>query len=202
METCSKSTSDEYGPATSRPSGFLLDAFARVATCPLPGHVARHAPVPPRVPSALPTTCTTKDSSRVALTRSARRRSSATCASSSDPTSIELGICVADEWQGWGIGRRLFEAAVAWARDRGFETIARQTALPTTGACWRFSAPRHTPQDRRLPMAVVVDVVIPMRGPIPRETVAAALPEARRTAVRRPCVSWRRTRRPGRAAGG
>ena len=42
----------------------------------------------------------------------------------------EFAIAVADAWQRGGIGRRLMEHALAWATDRGIETLSA-TALAT-----------------------------------------------------------------------
>lgn len=120
---------------------------------------------------------------------------------------LELALAVAEKQQGCGIGRRLLEAALAWATERQFEAIvatcfadnARVLRLLTSAP----SEPHVLPADGGL-----VDVVIPL-APEPLPDLVLALPaqlrargrDARRrgrNAVSRPCrVVWRRTRPPG-----
>ena len=45
------------------------------------------------------------------------------CIEPDGPASAEVAVAVADEMQGRGIGRRLVDAAVAWARRDGFRTL-------------------------------------------------------------------------------
>jgi GNAT superfamily N-acetyltransferase len=45
------------------------------------------------------------------------------CVEPDGPTCAEVAVAVADELQGRGIGRRLVDAAVAWARHDGFRTL-------------------------------------------------------------------------------
>ena len=45
------------------------------------------------------------------------------CIEPDGPTSAEVALAVEDELQGHGIGRRLVDAAVAWARRDGFGTL-------------------------------------------------------------------------------
>ena len=45
------------------------------------------------------------------------------CIEPDGPTSAEIALAVEDELQGHGIGRRLVDAAVAWARRDGFATL-------------------------------------------------------------------------------
>jgi acetyltransferase len=117
-------------------------------------------------------------------------------------SSLELGIAVGDDWQGCGIGRRLFERALDWARDRGVETILASCFADN----WRVLAllsstshrPKVTPAD-----GGIVDVIIPMRGPIPREMSRPPYPPvALSDSVRLRRDASRRTRRPERVAAG
>jgi acetyltransferase len=127
------------------------------------------------------------------------------CVSPIDATAIEIGICVADEWQGRGIGRRLFETAISWARDHGYETIVASCFADN----WRVLALLSSaPHPARISPASggVVDVTIPLRGPIP--TTKSSPPysdgsgRTRRGRPLRPLrVSWRRTPRPERVSG-
>ena len=58
---------------------------------------------------------------------------------------VEIAVAVADRSQGQGIGRRLFEAAIAWARDHGIDRLTA-TALADNARVLRLlsSAPRGT----------------------------------------------------------
>jgi hypothetical protein len=121
--------------------------------------------------------------------------------------SIEVGVAVADEWQGHGIGRRLFDAALTWARDRGIEAISASCFADN----WRVlsllssapQAPTITPAD-----SGVVNVRVPMRGPVPGPVSLPPYrdprePRARRRRISsRRRVAWQRRRRPGLFAGG
>jgi acetyltransferase len=113
---------------------------------------------------------------------------------------LELGVAVADEWQGHGIGRRLFEAALDWARDRGVTTIVASCFADN----WRvLSLLRSAPHPPTIEPAAagVVDVLIPMRGPVPGDLSRPPYPAvAHNASVRRRRDAWRRTRRPGRVA--
>ncbi len=40
-----------------------------------------------------------------------------------DASTVELAVAVADEYDGQGIGRRLFEVALAWAGEHQIETV-------------------------------------------------------------------------------
>ena len=117
------------------------------------------------------------------------------------PGRAELGIAVADASQGEGIGRRLFETALVWARDRGFETIVASCFADN----WRVLALlRSAPNSAAISTAAsgVVDVVIPMRGRIQRESSRPPYPNLRRPASVKPLrVAWRRTPPPERVAG-
>lgn len=85
------------------------------------------------------------------------------CLAHVGPRQLELGICVADGYQGLGIGRRLFEAAVSWATAHRFESIVA-SCYATNGRVLALlaSAPfgaRIAPAD-----AGVVDVTIPLEA--------------------------------------
>jgi acetyltransferase len=122
--------------------------------------------------------------------------------------SVEIGICVADRFQGLGLGRRLFERAIAWALGRGFKSIkatcatdnARVLALLTSapyGAKTTYGG------------AGTVEISVPLVGnlPVARESwpkgALAALVCARRSHRRRNRVTYPlhlfRLRRPVRA---
>ena len=122
------------------------------------------------------------------------------CLVDAGESRIELGVAVADEWQGWGIGRRLFEAAMAWARDRGLESILATCFADN----WRVLALLISTPHKPIISAAdggTVDVKIPLRGPIPREQSRPPYPPvARRTSVRPHRGAWRRTRPPERVA--
>lgn len=45
------------------------------------------------------------------------------CLACIGPRQLELGIAVASDCNGMGIGRRLFDAALAWSQDRRFVSI-------------------------------------------------------------------------------
>ena len=115
---------------------------------------------------------------------------------------LELGVAVADEWQGWGIGRRLFESALVWARDRGVESIQASCFADN----WRVLALLSSTPQRPIVTAAdggIVEVTIPMRGPIPREMSQPPYPQvARRDSVRPRRGASRRTQRPERVAAG
>ena len=84
---------------------------------------------------------------------------------------LELAICVADEYQGLGIGRRLFDTALAWSRDHEFATIvATCYAANSRVLALLASSPlgaRVTPAG-----AGLVDVAIPLQAS--RSTVGTA----------------------------
>ena len=131
------------------------------------------------------------------------------CLARVSPVQLELGVAVSDEFQGKRIGRRLFSAAIAWAREHRFASVvatcfadnSRVLALLT-------SAPEGaavTPAD-----GGVVDVVIPLESPLPRPQVM--YPQVRggrgmrrsaegKTASRPLHVFWRRKPQPERVAG-
>ena len=116
---------------------------------------------------------------------------------------LELGVAVADEWQGWGIGRRLFESALEWARDRGVETILASCFADNWRVLALLSSTAHRPKVTAADGGIV-DVTIPMRGPIPRELSRPPYPKVTRSNSLRTHrgAAWRRTRRPERVAAG
>lgn len=104
--------------------------------------------------------------------------------------SSELGIAVADAYQGHGIGRRLYRAALEWARDNGIETLtasafadnSRVLAL-LTGGCSATVTPAG---------AGTVEIKIDI----------GTLPTDFSRATRRPRGAWRRMPPPARDAAG
>jgi GNAT superfamily N-acetyltransferase len=115
---------------------------------------------------------------------------------------IELGIVVADEWQGWGIGRRLFEAALEWARDRGVDTILATCFADNWRVLALLSSSEHRPNVTAADSGVV-EVEIPLRGPLPRAMSRPPYPPVPHgNALRRRRGASPHTRRPGRVAAG
>lgn len=125
---------------------------------------------------------------------------------------LELGIAVATDCQGRGIGRTLFEAAIVWARERHFRTIvatcyadnSRVLALLNSAP---FAA-SVTPS-----IGGIVDVAIPLQAPLPEALSVYVTPDGKplmKPASRQQRVGisrssravWQRTRRLGHAAGG
>ena len=117
------------------------------------------------------------------------------CLILTSPQELELGIAVADGYQGRGVGRRLFEAALAWAQARHFAAInasclaenSRVLALLTSapnGVVFRSSG------------AGVVDVTVPLEPGLPSQLVPwpeGARPSRRRSSAHqvRPARVWR-----------
>ena len=118
--------------------------------------------------------------------------------------SLELAVAVADEWQGRTIGRRLFEAALAWARGHGCRTIVA-TAYADNLRVLRLLSSAPLPPTVRGPEAGVVTVTIPLSGALPqpwRKVVRPQRPQ-RLVSATSPCrVVWRRRRPPVRDAAG
>jgi acetyltransferase len=79
-----------------------------------------------------------------------------------DPSIVELAVAVADEYQGRGIGRQLFEAGLAWAHLHGIETVVA-TAFARNGSVLRLltSAPRARVRHVE---AGTVEIEIPIGG--------------------------------------
>jgi len=124
---------------------------------------------------------------------------------------LELALAVADEYHGRGIGRRLLETALAWARDHSIEAIIASAFADNFRVLRLLSSapyPVHiSPAD-----GGVVDIVMPLVPELlPDRPVVlpAALRASRRHGRRRRAVGssrcsrvvWRGTRQPGRGAG-
>jgi GNAT superfamily N-acetyltransferase len=120
---------------------------------------------------------------------------------------LELAVAVADEVQGKGVGRRLFEAAIEWASRHGVTALVATAYADNTRVLRLLSSAPHPPVIRG-PDAGVVTVTMPLQGPLPESWRRPVRPgEVRRAsgAARaiRPChVVWRRRRRPVRGAAG
>jgi GNAT superfamily N-acetyltransferase len=122
--------------------------------------------------------------------------------------SVEIGICVADAFQELGIGRRLFERAILWARHRGSKSMTAACAADNYRVLALLSsAPRGS--TRTYTDAGTVDVNIPLVGEIPSAheswpTAAMAALVCRRRMHRHqnphdgPLHLFRLTRRTGR----
>jgi acetyltransferase len=127
------------------------------------------------------------------------------------PTELELGIAVSDEFQGHGIGRKLFETALDWASDHRFTTVVAICFADNSGALRLLSSAPHGCKVS-LSDGGVVGVTIPLQAPLPRPIVSYP-PEAvgglrrhRRPVIKSPGparhVFWQRRPPPGRVAGG
>lgn len=88
------------------------------------------------------------------------------CLASVGPGSTELGVVVADEWQGQGIGRRLFEAAVEWARVHGVVKLVATAFADNTRVLRLLSSAASAPLVSWADSGVV-EVLIPLAGPLP-----------------------------------
>ena len=135
------------------------------------------------------------------------------CLEPAGPQQLELAVAVADDWQGRGVGRALMAAALAWATEHGYDEIVASCFADN----WRVLRllgetaypPRVNPAE-----AGVVNVSIPLHGPLPMPWSALPAPAARRRRapgrtpsrapnLSRPCrVVWRRTPPPARGAAG
>jgi len=114
--------------------------------------------------------------------------------------ALELGVAVADDRQGRGIGRRLFEAALEWARDGNYTGVTATAFTDNTHVLRLLSSARH-PARIEPADGGVVEVVIPLVGTLPTTRSWPPYGASRSLSPRTRVVS-RRTRPPGRAAGG
>ena len=80
--------------------------------------------------------------------------------------AVEIGICVADRFQGLGIGRRLFERAIRWANERGYTAIKATCATDNSRVLSLLSSAPHGAQTT-LAGGGTVDVSIPLVGELP-----------------------------------
>lgn len=101
----------------------------------------------------------------------------------------EVALAVADERQGQGIGRRLFEAAIGWSLARGVPSLAASAFSDNSGVLRLLSS---APGGARIRSAGGGVVEIGMPLPVSEKTVSSS---------GLACSSPRR-RRPARAAAG
>jgi GNAT superfamily N-acetyltransferase len=117
--------------------------------------------------------------------------------------AIEIGIAVSDAYQGRGIGRRLFETAIMWARDRGVERILASCFADNSRVLALLTSSAH---GGRIVQAGsgVVDVEIPLIGPLPgaRFFYPRVARQRRRVSRASRFGASPRTRPPARAAVG
>jgi acetyltransferase len=97
---------------------------------------------------------------------------------------LEIGICVADELQGRGVGRRLFEVALAWASARDYTSIVATCFATNSRVLGLLGSAPHG-ATLRAADAGTVEVEIPLAGFSPPRR-----------------ASWRRTPQPARVAAG
>ena len=116
------------------------------------------------------------------------------CLADAGERCLELGVAVADDLQGRGIGRRLFEAGLTWAHSHDVEQLVASAFADNTRVLRLLSS---APHGARIVQggSGVVDVTIPLRGPLPLPIVAypAAAARGRR---RRPATGRRPLRQP------
>ena len=135
------------------------------------------------------------------------------CLADAGAGAAEIGICIADAFQGRGIGRRLFEQATAWAMERGFKSIVASCFVTNTRVLALLAS---APYGARTTFAGegIVDVTIPLDPPMPMAAqvapqwswaMAHRSPSRAALARRNPCHAFRLSRRPpaqGAAASG
>ncbi|MEO6351430.1 MAG: GNAT family N-acetyltransferase [Candidatus Limnocylindrales bacterium] len=83
--------------------------------------------------------------------------------------SGEIGIAVANAVQGLGIGRLLFEAALAWARERNVDQLVASTFADNTRLLRLLTSARYSAQVGEQGCGIV-ELTIPLRSPLPRST--------------------------------
>jgi GNAT superfamily N-acetyltransferase len=79
-----------------------------------------------------------------------------------DASTVELAVAVADDQQGHGIGRRLFEAALAWAAQHHVSTVTA-SAFSDNAAVLRLLSSSPEGAQIRVVGAGVVEIAIPIR---------------------------------------
>lgn len=112
------------------------------------------------------------------------------CLADAGTGAVEIGISVADDFQGRGIGRRLFEQATAWAIERGFKSIVASCFVNNARVLALLGSAPFGAQTSFAGEGVV-DVRIPLRQPLPVEAELAPrrLPSMTRRSRRRAAVS-------------
>jgi GNAT superfamily N-acetyltransferase len=127
------------------------------------------------------------------------------CLVPTGPSRMELAVAVADDWQGRGVGRALFEAALGWARRQGCTEVVA-SAYADNGRVLRLLSSAPYPASVSAVEAGVVNVSIPLVSELPRawqNVPAASRPRRGRAGARGRCrVFWRRKRLPVRGAAG
>jgi Rrf2 family protein len=130
------------------------------------------------------------------------------CLQPCDEHQLELAVAVADAYQGRGIGRQLFNSAIAWAQDHDIERIFASAFADNARVLRLLSSAPYAPHLSAADSGVV-DITIPLvveTLPAEMSSVPAAArvraPAARPSKqVSRSCrVVWRGTRPPARAA--
>lgn len=116
------------------------------------------------------------------------------CLVESGSDALELGVAVADDHQALGIGRRLFEAALAWARDQGCARITATAFADNTRVLRLLSSAPH-PALIEQADGGVVEVVIPLVALLP--TTRSWPPYSRDQAPTAQCLARGRCGRPG-----
>ena len=79
---------------------------------------------------------------------------------------IELAVAVADDHQGRGIGRRLFEAAISWAQQEGFLQVSATAFVDNTAVLRLLSSAPHGARMKQ-EQGGIVSVVDPADSPPP-----------------------------------
>ena len=95
------------------------------------------------------------------------------CLADAGEGRLEVGVAVSDGLQGGGLGRRLFEAALDWARDHRVQQLIASAFADNTRVLKLLSS---APHGARIEYQAggVVDVTIPLIGPLPREMSLAS----------------------------
>ena len=86
------------------------------------------------------------------------------CVEPEDSATAEIAIAVADDIQGTGIGRRLVDAAVGWARRDGFRKLSA-TMLTGNAAIQRLLMGLGLPSVAKAVGAGVIDIRIDLACP-------------------------------------
>lgn len=88
------------------------------------------------------------------------------CLEPVDSRRVELAVAVADDWRGRGVGRRLLKVALDWAQRHAFaEAVA--SAYADNAAVLRLLSSAPFGASVGAVDGGVVDVVIPLRTPLP-----------------------------------
>jgi acetyltransferase len=83
------------------------------------------------------------------------------CLEPADDGAEEVALAVADEFQGRGIGRALYEAALSWARSRGVPTLVA-TAMADNTRILRLLISASPKATVRPSACGTVDVFVPL----------------------------------------